>query len=712
MMKFNVLRCFCFVIILIIDLPSSIKAQLTTSTALTPTQLVQNILLGGGITASNITYNGGATAIGSFIGATSNIGLAAGVILASGSVSVADGANNSGSLSNGGSGLTSTDPDLVGIATNTLHDATILEFDFIPTSDTIKFKYVFGSEEYMEFANSSFNDVFGFFITGINPAGGNYTSQNIALIPGTSTPVSINNVNATSNPSYYFDNEIPAGLTVQYDGFTIPLTAISPVQCGTSYHIKLAIADAGDGSWDSGVFLEAGSFASAGPPNLTTGSNFGGGLLDNDSTVYEGCGFAYLLVDRGLAHTSTAETFHFSLSGTADNGLDYSSIIDSINFAIGQDTASVKIISLPDLLIEGTETVLLSLFATSTCGGSDTLYKTIYIIDTPPLKVSLNDDTSLMCPPENLFLTATTFGGVAIGSYSYSWTNSSGTKDTIHINPSITTTYIVTVTDSCGNIAIDSCTVNFVPYIPMELKLNNDTTICGGRNLFIDAEVTGGLPNYKYLWSPNITSLDSFSIQPQNSAIYILTVEDNCGFIITDSVNITVYPINANFQYTFTTNQTLAFDNSSSGAVSYYWNFGDNSEDSISTDKNPQHFYINEGTYVVKLISTNQNDCSDTTSQTIIVLPDFYFYYPNAFSPNKNEKNDFFSGYGAGIKSYRMRIFNRWGQLVFETFDIRNGWDGTYKGETGQAAVYICTFDLESASGKKITRTGSVTLVR
>ena len=59
-----------------------------------------------------------------------------------------------------------------------------------------------------------------------------------------------------------------------------------------------------------------------------------------------------------------------------------------------------------------------------------------------------------------------------------------------------------------------------------------------------------------------------------------------------------------------------------------------------------------------------------------------------------------------------MRIFNRWGQLVFETFDIRNGWDGTYKGETGQAAVYICTFDLESASGKKITRTGSVTLVR
>ena len=162
------------------------KAQLTVSTALTPAQLVQNVLLGAGVTASNITYNGVAVAAGSFNGATSNIGFASGVILATGDVNVAVGPNNSGSLSNGGAGTSSTDPELMSIATNTLYDAAILEFDFIPVSDTVKFRYVFGSEEYPEYVCSDYNDVFGFFISGPNPAGGTYTNNNIAIIPGSS----------------------------------------------------------------------------------------------------------------------------------------------------------------------------------------------------------------------------------------------------------------------------------------------------------------------------------------------------------------------------------------------------------------------------------------------------------------------------------------------------------------------------------------------
>jgi gliding motility-associated-like protein len=712
---------FGFVFSISLFTSPSAKAQLTTSTALTPTQLVQNVLLGGGVTATNIIYNGDPSAIGSFNGTASNIGLPAGVIMASGDVSNAVGPNNIGSQSTD-FGTSSSDPDLTSIASGSLNDAAILEFDFIPQSDTVKFRYVFGSEEYPEFVGS-FNDIFGFFISGPNPAGGTYSAQNIALIPGTSTPISIDNVNNGSNDcsfggpsgpctncSYYFDN--CTGTSVQYDGFTVPLTAIAPVLCGHTYHIKIAIADVGDGAYDSGVFLEAGSFASAGSVSLSSGTNFGGTIAGNDSTIYEGCGFASLLVNRGTANNTNAETYYYALGGTATNGIDYAPLDDSVHFAAGQDSAYVIVNSLADAQIEGTETVTLSLFVTTPCGGSDTLTKTIYIVDSPPLKVRINDDTSLVCPPQNLFLTAHTFGGVAIGGYKYSWTNATGIGDTVHIHPTATTTYVVTVTDSCGNTATDTSVVHFIPYTPLQMVFSNDTTICGGNKVLLHSVVTNGLPNYNYSWIPNISTQDTVTVFPATTATYSLKVTDGCGYSISDTMSVTVYPISAAFQYSFTTNQTVAFSNHSNGAISYHWNFGDGSSDSISTSESPEHFYQNDGTYTVTLISKNQNGCVDTTVHSLVIIPDSYFYFPNAFSPNKNGRNDVFTGYGAGIKSYRMRIFDRWGLLVFESSDINTGWDGTYKGVDAPSDSYICVFDIESFGDKHTRRMGTVILLR
>lgn len=700
----------------------SIKAQLTTSNALSPTQLVQTVLLGGGLTATNVTYNGDPTAIGSF-GGTSNIGFATGLIMASGNITNAIGPNNTGSKTTSFY-TSSSDPDLELIAADDLNDAAILEFDFVPTSDTIKFRYAFGSEEYMEFAGllSFYNDVFGFFISGPNPAGGTYVNQNIALVPGTTTPVAILNVNLNVNSSYYFDNgcggcfgggTAPDGQTVQYDGFTVPLTATAAVICGQQYHIKLAISDVGDASYDSGVFIEGGSFESAGSTTLTSSTNFGGVLAGNDSLIYEGCGFASLLVTRTV--DTAAQTFSYTLTGTAENGVDYDFVADTVHFAIGQDSAYVVINSLPDLLIEGDETVTMELLAVSACGGAvDTLRKTLYIIDTPPLKVSLNDDIALVCPTENLFLQAQTFGGVAIGGYSYTWTNApaTSTHDTLQINPVTTTSYIVTVSDSCGNIASDTCTVSFNSYTPMNLTLNNDTVICGGQSVLLQATVSNGLADYNYGWSPALTSADSITVTLNASSSYTLTITDACGYTVTDMVNITVHPISAGFDYSFATNQTVDFANLSQGAVSYHWNFGDHSDDSVSVLPAPQHYYAEDGTYTVTLVATNQNDCSDTTQLTLEVLPDFYFYFPNAFTPNKNGINDSYSGSGAGIKNYRMRIFNRWGQLVFESTDMTIGWDGNYKGKPALPDSYVCVFELEGYDGKKTKRMGNVTLVR
>lgn len=705
------------------------KAQLTTSGALTPSQLVQTVLLGSGVTATNITYNGAPLAIGSFVGTSSNIGLAAGVLMTCGAITNAVGPNNTSSASTGNSLL--GDPDLDQIMSPTLSfDASILEFDFTPNSDTVKFRYVFGSEEYMEYVSTTpggINDGFGFFISGPGITGPfTNNAKNIALIPGTTLPVTMFNLNLNSNGAYYFDNgdgfgsgTAPDGQSVQYDGFTIPLIAITNVQCGQVYHIKLAVADGGDGILDSGVFLEAGSFASAGGTTLTSSTNFGGTIIGNDSTIYEGCGFASLLVNR--PESTAAQAFFYSVTGTAINGDDYSVIGDTVYFVVGQDSAHIIINSLPDLLIEGTETAIITLYSASSCNGSDTLSKTIYIIDTPPLKVSLNDDTTLVCPAQGLFLTANTAGGVAVGGFTYTWVNASGTGgwsnvvgtvDTVHINPLLTTTYIVTVSDSCGNTASDTATFNYSAYVPMQVTLNNDTIICGGEQVLLDADVINGLPGYTYLWTPNVTTMDSVTVLPPTSAVYILQVTDLCGYSKKDTVNVTVYPISSDFQPVFTTNQSVTFNDLSVGAVTYLWNFGDGSDDSTSTLASPEHFYAEDGTYTVMLISINPNGCSDTSYKTVEILPDFYFYFPDAFTPNKNGNNDFFMGYGAGIKTYRMRIFDRWGKFIFESTDITIGWDGTYKGEKSMSDVFTCVFDVESMRGVKKRKIGRVTLLR
>src|SRR5262249_36262721 len=131
-------------------------------------------------------------------------------------------------------------------------DATVLEFDFVPSFSTLTFRYVFSSEEYNEYANSDYNDTFAFFVNGVNRA----------LIPDTNTPVSINTINGgepfgtdSQNPQFFRNNEIDTdgGPTIdtEMDGLTIVLTVTAPVNPNVTNHIKLAIADGQDDDFDS-----------------------------------------------------------------------------------------------------------------------------------------------------------------------------------------------------------------------------------------------------------------------------------------------------------------------------------------------------------------------------------------------------------------------------------------------------------------------------
>ena len=279
--------------------PFSLNVATTAVNGTTLT--IENVvtsLLGQGVQVSNIRLNGvapsGAYAgAGVFEGASSILGIDRGIVLSSGNVTAAPGPNDSDSTS--GFLATGADADLTDLAQQssttpnlTTNDKTVIEFDFVPSGNQVSFRYVFGSEEYNEYVASQFNDAFGFYVTG--PDG---SKRNWAIVPGTEQAVAINTINngnpagtlTPSNPHLYRDNDpinrpaVAPAINIEADGLTVVLTLTADVVPGQTHTMKLAIADAGDTSFDSWVFIEAQSFRAV--ENCNNGiDDDGDGLID------------------------------------------------------------------------------------------------------------------------------------------------------------------------------------------------------------------------------------------------------------------------------------------------------------------------------------------------------------------------------------------------------------------------------------------------
>lgn len=340
---------YVFALFIISFIPRGAMAQLVVQNNLTPEQLVQNVLVGGGVSVSNVTYSGAIQMRGSFSnGHGTNLGLDEGVLLSTGNVFQVPNANSinaSTDYSQPG------DPTLTSTCGSVTHDAAVLEFDFIPTADTLLFRYVFGSEEYPEYVGS-FNDAFGFFVNGPKPNGlGTYVDYNIALIPGTNLPVTINNVNAGSYPQFYISN---SGNTIVFDGFTTVLTALLVVVPCEQYHIKLAIGDAVDFVYDSGVFLEANSFSSSGPSTNLSFSN----SSNMFGAAVEACNDAQLTFNLDEMRPDDYYIVRQQTLGTATLDVDYglSPSSDTLWIPAGDLSVTLNIFPYSDDLVEGTET--------------------------------------------------------------------------------------------------------------------------------------------------------------------------------------------------------------------------------------------------------------------------------------------------------------------------------------------------------------------
>ena len=536
------------ILVLVVSaMPYCVFSQLITNTGTSPSGLVQNVLLGPGVTVSNIMYNGSPSSIGSFTATGTNLGINQGIVMTTGTV-LNNGSGPQGPNNQAGAGI-DNGAGGSGLLTNLIngvqtYNAAIMEFDFIPYSDTVEFKYVFGSDEYPEFAppnNSGYNDVFGFFISGPGIAG----IQNIAKLPNNGSIVSINNVNAITNSTYYnFNgdgNTAPYNSNpfyIQYDGFTDVLKAVSKVQCGQTYHLILAVADVGDGQWDSGIFLEANSLSSQTP--ISINYSISDTLFNSPSIMAEGCVSATVSISREN-NLNTTLTIPIQISGTATSGDDYFGVPTSVTFSPGQSNVTFNITTNPDALNENQETISLSFLLTDPCGNLTPQTITLTIQDVQPLDVSINDPL-VPCPGDNITLVATVTGGLA--PYNYSWSNGQ-TGNSISLSPTTSGFYSVTVTAQCASSsAIDTVFVVVPEYQPLEISTSADlSSLCPFVEEVFNVSATGGFGNYSYVWTSNgtfISTLDSISARPSATTNYIITVSDECGTSVSDTITYTI----------------------------------------------------------------------------------------------------------------------------------------------------------------------------
>ena len=741
-----------FLCTLLLSSTAELRAQIIVDESLTAQEVVETILLGEGVEIFNVTYSGDLDQIGSFDANNSNILIPEGMIMATGSCSNVIGPNDSGSSTTGGGNLQVNDPDLDQLSTFNTNDAAVLEFDFIPTGDSINFNYSFGSDEYNEYVCGSVNDAFGFFLSGpgINGAYSN-NAINLAVIPNTNgTPVTINSVNNgnvgsagsanncaqvdpnwMNNTAYYVDNENNGDANAtQLDGFTVVLVAEAAVQCGQTYHIKIAIADAGDTAFDSAVFIEGGSFSSNAFDITATASISGNQIFGGDTTVVESCNDAVFQVVRPFA--DIADTLDVTISGTATNGVDYETIDPEVIMEVGEFSYEIPLIVIPDAEVEGPETVTIEYMYVNLCGDSVLRSATLIIADFEPTQLQYENPVGI-CNGEAI-LEVETIGGY--GPFDFLW--STGDTDTLAVNVIETDepgAAQITVTDVCGN--EQTATITYT--MPPELVIygeQTDSPLCPGDATVLEAGISTGVGPFTYDWSSGGDGTTE-TVNFDASQIVTLTVTDACG--IQDSFDVEVeYPVwdpitgndpevclgiqgdlnltggvgEADFagnwvgQYEFYTWQYSNYDASGNPQDSAFI-LVDDALDSLATFIGPSGNFqagLTQGDMDIYVI--DQCGAEGTFNVSVIACDT---EIPNVFSPNGDSMNDFFRIPGIeGFPNSKLEIYNRWGNVIYQSNDYGGGWDGRINNEPVADGTYY--YILRRSDGENFH--GGLTITR
>ena len=643
--------------------------SVVVSNAQTPTQLINNVLLGMGVTASNITINGSPlnanNAQGNVVSFTNTnpaFPISSGLLLTTGNAIAAQGPNNSTNLSNNlpATASVASDPHLNILAAGTVTNGVVLEFDFIPTGDTLNFRYIFGSEEYPEFSPSTFNDAFGLFLWGPGISGpyalaGYANGANIATIPG-GIPVTINNVGDASNTQYYVfnDNGSTYGNAIQYDGTTVLLTAAASVQCNQTYHIKLAISNVSDQAYDSGVFLEANSFSS----NVV---DVAVATVSGDTTIVEGCNFADIVFTRPDGNMLDTLSIIYTIGGTAAEGVDYANLMDTIIFLPGVDTVILNLTPIQDNIIEGYESVIISVNIINPCGDTIVSSGTIYVWDGPIID-SLWSTNANCLPTGSVHVTVV----APLVPATYLWTSPNALTfsgpDWQNINPGW---YYITVTQA-------QCSVSD----SVEVLLTAPPL----ANFSVVAPLSNCQP-----------AEFSFVNSSLNATSYNWTFGDGNGSVGNN-------PLHTYSNQTFGTYtvQLIAFvDPLCASDTTLTINLD------VCACIDPTALNFNA------LANVDDGSC---------IYPNPEVIAPNVFTPNSDAENPTYFLSGKNLVSLELTILNRWGAVVFSksSSDLINNnpaWDGKINGDLATDGIYFYIYKATGITNQVVEGHGFLHLI-
>ncbi len=523
----------CFILLITLTATHITSAQLVV-TQNTNAQSLALSLAGTGVTITNCTKTANANSTGTFTNSATNLGLSSGVLLTTGSVlNVSQAANTFASSSYTGNG----DAQLQTLTGGYVYDKTVLEFDVIPEGNILMFNYVFASEEYPEWVCSQFNDVFGFFISGPNPGGGNYSSQNIARVPGTNLPVAINTINRGLTGSYgnpvncqslsysslHINNLTPTiNPGIIYDGMTIVLTASASVIPCQTYHLKLAVADVSDRIYDSGVFLQANSVVSV-PVSITSTAD-----LDyaGYNSTYEGCVGGKFTFSIPTPQP-TDVLVNIQVSGTAINGVDYPSIPSTVTIPAGLLSKDIIVMPVQDGVTEADEDIVIT--TTNPCTGQPLASAMMVVKDDVAATIAANQ--TVLCNGQSSQM-------VAVGGLNYTWSPATGLSSAGIYNPvatpATTTTYTVTMDwGACTKTATKTITVGGSP---LSLSASPAIMTCDGSPVQLTANGSG-----TFAWSNGAISP---SVNITSSGNYTVTSTDISGCTTTASASVTISNLN------------------------------------------------------------------------------------------------------------------------------------------------------------------------
>lgn len=491
----------------------SANAQLNINTNRTVQDLVQNVLASKGvvINSTSIRSSTNFDAIAFFDGRNSNLGLDSGIFLSTGRAINAIGPNLLGNT--GTSNNQPGDADILSLNPNDPNfDAAWISFEVIPESDSISFRFVFASEEYPEFVNQTYNDVFGLFIEGLGFA----AKTNLALIPGTTTPVSIQNVNQLTNAAFYRDNV--GGTSVSFDGFTTIIEAKAKVIPCVPYTLKFVIADIKDLIYDSGIFIEALSLKSLSENGIT---------VNYKKQVFTECDSVDVDFIRNSNNLTNPIVVDFEFGGNATLNLDYTpSHVNQITIPAGQRSATLKIRPVTDGVPEPAEIINIKVKNPVIC---DTIIKVGTLLDYKRLD---SVEFKYVCADSSVV--------VSIRDYdlldSIAWTNDDDIRiavgPVVNILRSDTGYFYIRGVEKCtGRVIIDSLQIKFY-----DITIDSDTIICLGDTLFLKA--LSSLPGAKYEWTtstggnfrPSALGANPYIIPENDGYVYVSFTNDGvCG---------------------------------------------------------------------------------------------------------------------------------------------------------------------------------------